>query len=879
MIKVRYTALMLFSLFALSACDSHSSKGPDDSSGSTPQKQSLLLSTSFGGAHHLGSWQIFDSDTLKLNKGISLEGAHYIGDGIEQEESGFVWNPITKLFYAILPNSSYNGSGVLVSFNPRTDELKTLTSTYHAALIDDYPLSSYNQPPVVSPDGKALIVVAQHGGPKSNCPVEAKYCDQPGGLVHINIDPSSTDYLKFTSLYSFAEFGSLTTDGLHNVKTRPLLVKSGGESVIFLIAEGYGWIINDVKTFVQGRPFALKPSNNSDWTDSWEIIGNFPQLSRENLTDRISPDPIYIASQDLFIWTTDVSGDEFYVESQQGLYGSHNLMILNHPNTKCYSPTGFISPIGSNYYQLFCAGLDELNDGNDVIGKLLGISKNFNSTGVLRTFSNWLYDESSFSRLHPYAFSQPFDSSVFISGSTQSADDWYLSPLGIGFLPSEVVELNTIDFTITKLFTGNENIGLSFIGRPSLGGYTDDPIEHRYLVQLTRFGGEYNRGSVIKYDRLTHEISATPLGMKDFSLLRGKPYQLNNNKILGASNIYHNKDFEIYDDYQSTSYILNPKDYKAENNSIKDIPVEYFNDGKYQTYMAPFQGYELAFATTKSGELWTSSYYPSMVQYSTAKGPGLGILRFNKDTGANEEGFMIEPLHGGFGHAPSQVSALDNKLFVTHTLTVDGKPDERGFCIDIENRDSNNVPSYTSSPLSGNEQLFVEPTLTRKVVWGATEMEGKIFVMTVPDTNYSEGGNDARIHEVDLSSCSTTGPTYTTRLTGLSDIASTRMLAASDGMLYYGTSNGKLMAFDPMKNSVNLVSDYKNASSSEIRGYLTETSNGEIVGLLFDFDDNNIPIGRRAFKYKISSDSTSFSDVSKYVPHTEMYVGFIGVQL
>ncbi|MBN8035540.1 hypothetical protein, partial [Vibrio vulnificus] len=61
------------------------------------------------------------------------------------------------------------------------------------------------------------------------------------------------------------------------------------------------------------------------------------------------------------------------------------------------------------------------------------------------------------------------------------------------------------------------------------------------------------------------------------------------------------------------------------------------------------------------------------------------------------------------------------------------------------------------------------------------------------------------------------------------DIPSTALLAASDGKLYYGTENGKLMQFDPMLNQ---VQQFAALGVGKVVGYLTEDSNGDILGIL-----------------------------------------------
>lgn len=72
-------------------------------------------------------------------------------------------------------------------------------------------------------------------------------------------------------------------------------------------------------------------------------------------------------------------------------------------------------------------------------------------------------------------------------------------------------------------------------------------------------------------------------------------------------------------------------------------------------------------------------------------------------------------------------------------------------------------------------------------------------------------------------------PIRSDAVTGLVDIPATALLAASDGKLYYGTKNGKLMQFDPLLNQ---VQQFAALGQGEVVGYLTEDSNGDILGIL-----------------------------------------------
>ena len=867
---------MSFSI-ALTGCSdddhpNHPANSHEDHHNSPTKSYNLLLASTYGGENKVGSMQEFDSQTLSpKGEAFELEGAHFSGANVDAHESGFVWNPADEKFYGVILNASLNEGELLVSFDPVTDKLTLLKDISGAAQIGGFQLSGYRQPPVLTADGKGLIAVAQDGGPKSNCPVASQFCGRPGALVHINIDLASNNYLSLSPLYSFQNFGTSTTDGLHNVNTRPVLFNSNGAQGVFLIAEGIGWTINGVTTNVRGQPFALSPSDIADWSKPWQSVGTFAPLSDENLTELVSHDPIYIESRDLFVWASNPAGDEFFVDHQIGLNGaSAGTMILNHNFTGCYRPSGFVNPLGSVNFKLFCGGLDQLNDlsSDNKAGEILEISPSFSDSGVIRTFSNWPYDDAAFSRLHPYGYSQASNSSIFINASVQYPDQWFSDSSGLGFLPSEVAEYNSIDTSLVTVFKGSEEEGLAFIGRPAFGGGISEPINDRYLVQLARFGGEYGQGSLIKYDRLDDTKTVIPLGFKNFGVPTGKPHQLENGNILASADFYNSPTAAGFiDNYRASSYLLTSTGNIEENPILEKLVV---NNIGTESINFKYSGTPLVIAEADNGELWSSVYYnlPFRQNFS---GQLTGLLKFNAQSGANETVLMLTEADGGDGGSNTQVAALGNKLFVTGVKAFVG---EQGWCIDLEMDDGTGKPQFMNTSLAGN--LFSEPDLSRAVVHGATAMDNTLYVMTAPRN--INGGSDARIHQINLDNCTSTGPTYSQVLAGLNDIPSTRLLAASDGNLYYGTENGKLIAFNPNNNSVTEVADLSAIdATSEVAGYLTETHLGDIVGILFDSKPNGEALSQRAFIYNLSSLTATTSDISNHISPLDPFPGFVEV--
>ncbi len=157
----------------------------------------------------------------------------------------------------------------------------------------------------------------------------------------------------------------------------------------------------------------------------------------------------------------------------------------------------------------------------------------------------------------------------------------------------------------------------------------------------------------------------------------------------------------------------------------------------------------------------------------------------------------------GQAEATTEVAVKDTQAWVIS--------DSNLYCFDLQTKARANTGSFTSngahSPVramtySAASSLWYLPT-------AASGVSGQGTIQQITDD------------------CS--APIRTDAITGLVDIPSTALLAASDGKLYYGTENGKLMQFDPMLNQ---VQQFAALGVGKVVGYLTEDSNGDILGIL-----------------------------------------------
>jgi hypothetical protein len=108
-------------------------------------------------------------------------------------------------------------------------------------------------------------------------------------------------------------------------------------------------------------------------------------------------------------------------------------------------------------------------------------------------------------------------------------------------------------------------------------------------------------------------------------------------------------------------------------------------------------------------------------------------------------------------------------------------------------------------------------------------------------------------------------PTITDAVTGLTDLPSTALLAASDGKFYYGTEGGKLMQFD----GVSTVIEVASITNTSMVGFLTEDANGDIVG----FASNGTVAEDQMYAYTLSGGAFTKSTVPASTPIDTFYPG------
>jgi len=123
-------------------------------------------------------------------------------------------------------------------------------------------------------------------------------------------------------------------------------------------------------------------------------------------------------------------------------------------------------------------------------------------------------------------------------------------------------------------------------------------------------------------------------------------------------------------------------------------------------------------------------------------------------------------------------------------------------------------------------------------------------------------------------------PVLTKVVGDLPDVPSTGFLSASDGALYYGTTNGKLMRFNPATGAVTPVANLAagGTSISSVRGFLTEVTTGSISAVVYDYDAQSKNVARRVSVVTLGGRVTANHDVTRALSASERYPGVSRLQ-
>ncbi|MCU8424966.1 PKD domain-containing protein [Vibrio vulnificus] len=342
---------------------------------------------------------------------------------------------------------------------------------------------------------------------------------------------------------------------------------------------------------------------------------------------------------------------------------------------------------------------------------------------------------------------------------------------GFTIKPSQIRSVGGLNYADSAFIVGGSDRGYIFVGDPGIADFPNDNINDRYVSILSYDGGATRNGAIVTKDRLDDSVTVTSLGYAAGAYPIGKPLVHSSGNII--SSVWFAPGFEGW----GATFRYDPNNalihYGTGNQSVRPgIALKEDSQG------------QLIGLGTDTNDAFRQVLYsidPDTLTYSA-------IASFDST---------------GQAEATTEVAVKDSQAWVIS--------DSNLYCFDLLTKARANTGSFTSngahSPVraltySAASSLWYLPT-------AASGVSGQGTIQQITDD------------------CS--APIRTDAVTGLVDIPSTALLAASDGKLYYGTENGKLMQFDP---TLNQVQQFAALGVGKVVGYLTEDSNGDILGIL-----------------------------------------------
>ncbi|BDY06781.1 hypothetical protein F0521_38220 [Ferrimonas sp. YFM] len=470
-------------------------------------------------------------------------------------------------------------------------------------------------------------------------------------------------------------------------------------------------------------------------------------------------------------------------------------------NFDCFNPLGTFPWDARKLYGL-CQGL-----GSSQPPILVEVNRASADSTNLRRFSNW-------SDLKPTGLAASQNGGLLFINATDPATSIAVEIERISgtdapfkHLPSQVKQVKNGSYSDSPLIIGDELRGKLFVGDPGISSNPDDPVDDRFVSVVSFDGGEMNQGAFVTLDRLDNSVSVTSLGYQKGAYTFGRPLLHSNGKLFGS--VIYAPDFEGF----GTNYSYDP------DTAIIDYGSGY---GSVRPGIALAEGqtgliYGLGVDVRDAFRQVLYSLDPDSLAFTQLdKFDSTGRAHANTEVAIQGQGAWV----------------LSDVNLYCFNLTTRAKVMGHSFSVN-----GPHDPVRTLSYLASQDAWYL-PTRASAVAG-----EGTIQRIT----------ND----------CSS--PVRTDAVTGLTDIPSTALLVASDGYLYFGTENGKLMQFDPVMDLVSEVATFGNA---EVVGYLIEDQNGDILGVVRGQEE-------QLFAYHLATGQVSLTEIPKDSPTDLYYPGVV----
>ncbi|MEI6223853.1 MAG: hypothetical protein WCS72_03810 [Deltaproteobacteria bacterium] len=860
---------------------------------------SMLLASASGGPGRLG--ELTDLPLTLSGTASSFHpftGRPYIGGNPAMNGQGLVWNGADDKFYGVLQGGGAWETGVLVSFDPATDALvllKTLSGREYPAKQglggDMFPfdkLTGFFRRPLLTPDGKGMLLLSSYGG-----------VIYEGALVHVNIDPTSANYLADTMVYDFFDYevgqGSYCKSlrvAYQEGQSEMVWGKDGsGRDVVFMARIGETYEVRPENppnepgncnpwTYlgrpmdkIYGRMFALRPTDASDLSKPWTYALGYEEPLKPG---QGFVDPLLTMGRQIYWdsygsgsyppavrWTTSGpgSGGQMYFYKAGEQLGTGFFWEVQY---RAYDPGGLL-PLDTfgNSIALYSGlhGSDDPVNIPDSPPRIFTFTKS-ERLDQQALLSGWWTDHKRFRGANMSLLSRRF----FANGGDESD-----CLTGIPCVPSTIEEMDpAIGYPQQVLVNASEaTTGQYFFGDPGVGGSTREPIADRYVVWFGTQRLGYST-TLNKYDRLTGMTTTLTFDPVDGAYPMGKLLDLGDGTALGFSN--RTRPTTQQGKY---GYVGGP----GANGTVQGYYVLHLGSGailnwiRYSTSIR-FNSFSLEAARLDDGSVWTVPSYRD-------RGTDLdyrNISRLDVATGAFETLYQREE---AWNYSPAdpytpagRKSAAIYLPFWQSSVTPwsDHLVNATLGCVraDAGTVNAQSLVFGPASAASGN---------ANRIVYGATysPTNDAMYLATSKVANADQGAIfeiDKGVADADLCRAA---PVVTALVTGLTDVPSTKPLSTRAGALFYGTANGRLMRINVAEKTVTVIADLKPAGStaSKVKGYLAEAADGVVVAVVFDHDASGKNTARRLVSVDVGTGAKVSRDVTALIDEWEPYPGVV----
>jgi hypothetical protein len=656
---------------------------------------------------------------------------------------------------------------------------------------------------------------------------------------------------------------------------------------------------NPVREIRLGRVFSLTPSVpgalNKPWTSA-EISTINPyeeKIGQKAFEAQGSPAKLR--------WTREGPTE---IVSMEGSF-PFNAAVFNKATLGCSRALGLTRIGGGNDATLACSGL---SDTGGLYPQFEHDPALFLQSGTFLTlensFQDWRQDVSD--------VSNPFYG-LYFTGATASENTRRQFFVGGDFgevacqfsdfrcYPSQLHEINPDRAFARNLLTaGDKQKGFFFLGSPAVGSGVTEPILDRYVVWLADYANDVSL-VLNKYDRYLGQTTsigfdpdrgAHPVGPlidlgngQSIGRLKLVPSTLSPTTNLDSPSPYLDKlsGFNVVNRATGEASLISvfPSLFSLFRN-----PDVYFgiNQLSIQEYRYSDDLNQLA-----DGSVWAMAW----VKFSTADAfYFVTPVSINPGTGAVGLPFLANQLSTRFvGKAKddeplASPSGRDGVLYFTYhpqfqTADAASAPAPDGSsqvaCIPV------------AAPASAKTSEFFGPGVDqvappigrfteRAPIVGLTATSNATYLMTTARGDGTPSGAIFAIdRNVSAANLCAAPPVLKRMQVNLPDVPSTRMLKTQSGDLYYGTTNGKLMRFDPNAGASGTVTEVANLAAgagytSVVKGYLSEIDTDVIGVIVYDYDASGNNVARRLAGVS-KSGSVGNLDLTQLLDEKESYPG------